>query len=115
MEPRFLVFPSFAALLTIPPGADTALIVGSTLSRGRHTAVRTTFGICTGCLIHSIASALGLSILLNGSAALFEIVKLAGALDLGWLGFQSAIPILMGLVWLIAFTMFLSRMIDGVT
>ncbi|MBS1826278.1 MAG: LysE family translocator [Acidobacteria bacterium] len=89
MEPRFWVFVGLVALLTITPGADTALVVRSTLSRGRAAALLTVAGICAGCLTHSVFSAFGLSMVLSRSAAAFDAVKFAGALYLAWLGVQS--------------------------
>lgn len=88
-DSRLWVYIGMAAVLTLTPGADTALVVRSTLSRGRKAALFTVFGICLGLLIHSIASALGLSLILSQSAAAFDFIKVVGSLYLCWLGAQS--------------------------
>jgi threonine/homoserine/homoserine lactone efflux protein len=54
-----LVFSGIAAILTITPGADTALMTKNAISRGRSAGFATVFGISLGCLVHSIASVLG--------------------------------------------------------
>jgi threonine/homoserine/homoserine lactone efflux protein len=84
-----LVFSGIAAVLTITPGADTALVTKNAITRGRTAGFATTFGISLGCIVHSIASALGLSAILASSAEAYQIVKLAGAVYLIYIGIQS--------------------------
>jgi RhtB (resistance to homoserine/threonine) family protein len=78
-----------AALLTLIPGSDTMLVIRSVLARGTHSGLITVLGICSGSFIHASLSALGLSLILVRSAAAYEVVKIAGACYLVFLGIQS--------------------------
>ena len=73
-------------LLNLTPGQDTFYIVGRSLAQGRRAGVLSVLGICSGCAVHTVAAAFGLSAILATSARAFLVVKLVGAAYLGYLG-----------------------------
>ncbi len=86
-------FPFFVAavfLLNVTPGPDTAYIVGRSIAQGRGAGMMSALGICTGCCVHTIACAFGLTALLAASATAFTVIKFAGALYLIYLGVRLA-------------------------
>jgi threonine/homoserine/homoserine lactone efflux protein len=89
MESQLLAFVGVAALLTISPGADMALVTRNAIADGRAAAQLTTLGISAGLVTWAVASAVGVAALLSASAAAFLVVKVAGAVYLVVLGTRT--------------------------
>lgn len=83
-----LAFSAAAALLTITPGLDTALVLRTAAVEGADRARLAAAGICTGCLVWGSATALGLSALLAVSRVAYQGLRVAGACYLVYLGVQ---------------------------
>lgn len=88
-DSRFVAFLVVVAVLTITPGADTLLVVKNTLRGGRNAGWATMLGIMSGCLVHALLSAVGLSVILMRSATAFHAVKICGAAYLVWIGIRT--------------------------
>jgi len=82
----FWLFLLSGLLLNVAPGPDTANIAGRSVQIGWRGGVAAAFGVATGCLVHVVAAAAGLSALLMTSSMLFGLVKWAGAAYLCLLG-----------------------------
>jgi threonine/homoserine/homoserine lactone efflux protein len=89
LDPELIAFALVAAVVTVIPGADMALVARSVLTYGRRAGYVTSIGACTGLWLHALASALGISAILMTSAEVFSWVKLAGAVYLVILGLSS--------------------------
>jgi len=81
-----LGFAIVAALLTVIPGLDTALVLRSSLTRSRSYAVATALGIQAGTMVWGIAAAVGATALLAVSEIAYQVLSVAGAVYLVGLG-----------------------------
>lgn len=104
----YWLFVATGVLLNLTPGQDTFYVLGSSIAQGRRLGVMSALGISTGCIVHTLAAAVGLSAILATSASAFIAVKLAGAAYLVYLGFRfivtpsgvtSASPAASGEAW----------------
>jgi RhtB (resistance to homoserine/threonine) family protein len=75
--------------LNVLPGPDTIYVVTRSMAQGRRAGLLSSWGLCTGALLHTFAAALGLSAVLAASAEAFTAVKLVGALYLMYLGVKT--------------------------
>jgi threonine/homoserine/homoserine lactone efflux protein len=81
-----LAFVAVAALLSVTPGAATALVVRSALRGGPREAVVTIAGNSVGVLTWATLSAVGIAAVVAASQVAFDVLKLAGAAYLVVLG-----------------------------
>jgi len=89
MDPRYVAFLALAALLTITPGPDMAVVTRATLGGGWRAGVQTSCGICLGLLAWALAAAGGIAVVVAASADAFTVLRLAGAAYLVVLGVQA--------------------------
>jgi threonine/homoserine/homoserine lactone efflux protein len=76
---RFPIFLSAAILLAVAPGPGMLYVLARTLAGGRREGMLSALGTFFGGLVHVLAAAAGISILLAQSAAAFALVKYLGA------------------------------------
>lgn len=76
-------------VLFITPGPDMSLFLAKTIEGGRRAGVASLLGASTGCLVHSVLAAVGLSALIAASQVAFGALKIAGALYLLWLAWSA--------------------------
>ena len=83
---RLILFLTAAVLLAIAPGPGMLYVLARSLAGGRREGVLSAFGTFLGGMVHVLAAALGISIILAKSAAAFRTVKYVGAAYLCFLG-----------------------------
>jgi threonine/homoserine/homoserine lactone efflux protein len=84
----FAAFLVAAIVLAVTPGPGIAYVVARTVAGGRSEGLASCVGTAVGGMLHVLAAALGLSLLLAQSATAFTLVKYAGAAYLIYLGLR---------------------------
>jgi small multidrug resistance family-3 protein len=89
MHANIPAFLGVAAFILITPGPDTALVTKNALVYGRRAGLATSFGVASGLLVWTLASALGIAAVVHASATAYEVLKLIGGAYLIWLGIKD--------------------------
>lgn len=88
---NFFLFALAALMLNITPGNDMIFVISRSLSYGTKAGIYAAFGIGLGCFVHIFASVVGLSVIIQQSEILFNIIRYAGAAYLIFIGIKSFI------------------------
>jgi threonine/homoserine/homoserine lactone efflux protein len=86
---HLLAFGLVSFVLIVIPGPNVLFVVSRSLMLGRAAGVGTAFGGQLGVYAQVAAVAFGIGALVQRSVALFSVIKLAGAVYLGYLGVQA--------------------------
>ena len=73
------------------PGPDFFLIVKQSLCQGRKISLLTSMGIGTGVIVHIFFCIFGLGIIISKSDIIFNLIIIAGALYIIYMGIQSVL------------------------
>jgi threonine/homoserine/homoserine lactone efflux protein len=85
----WLLFCAACVALALTPGPNMLLLVSRTLAQGRRAGLLTLAGTQSGLAVHIAAVALGLAALLAAVPLAYDAIRIAGALYLAWLAWQT--------------------------
>lgn len=85
----FSAFLFVSLLILIIPGPAVIYIATRSATQGRLAGIVSVLGVASGGVLHVIAAAAGLSMLLARSAAAMQYIRFAGALYLVYLGIEK--------------------------
>jgi threonine/homoserine/homoserine lactone efflux protein len=87
---------TFTFILAVTPGSTTAVVVRSTLARGRAAGFAAAAGAAVGNMTQATAAGLGLAVLFARFPSAILVLRVFGAAYLAWLGASSIIRIVSG-------------------
>jgi threonine/homoserine/homoserine lactone efflux protein len=76
--------------IIIVPGMDMVFVMANALTGGRASGLTATAGIMAGGVFHTLYAALGVGFLLHLVPELFNVLLLAGAAYIAWIGISLA-------------------------
>ncbi len=88
---RFAIFFSAALLLAIAPGPGMLYVLARSLAGGKREGALSAIGTFLGGMVHVVAAAAGVSLILARSAVVFATVKYFGAAYLCYLGIRMIV------------------------
>jgi len=78
-----------AAIIIAIPGPSVLFVISRGVVLGRRAALATVLGNCAGVYVQVAAVAMGIGVVVERSAAVYNAVKLVGAVYLAWLGVRT--------------------------
>ncbi|MCY1633201.1 LysE family translocator [Marinifilum sp. D737] len=84
-----LSFLTASVVLSIMPGPDNIFVLTESVGSGQRTGLAISLGLSLGVLVHTLAAALGLSIIIQQSALVFSVIKYMGAAYLFYLAISA--------------------------
>jgi threonine/homoserine/homoserine lactone efflux protein len=88
VEVSWLLFLLASLVVILTPGQDMLLVMSRSIGQGSRAGIVTAAGVSVGLLGHTVLATLGLGALLHASELLFQMLKLAGAAYLVYLGLR---------------------------
>lgn len=88
---KLAMFLTASLVLAATPGPGMLYVLSRTLAGGRREGILSSFGTFLGGMVHVVAAAAGLSVVLATSAVAFSVVKFAGAGYLIYLGIRMIV------------------------
>lgn len=82
------VFLAATLALNLTPGPDMLYVITRSATEGRAAGVVSALGIATGCVVHTLAVALGVSGLLAAVPIAYDVLRYLGAAYLVYLGMR---------------------------
>jgi RhtB (resistance to homoserine/threonine) family protein len=89
MTEKLLLVGGVTMLAMLSPGPDMILVMRNTLTRDRRCGGLTALGVLTGNMVHIGYCTLGIAVLLSRSPVAFNVLRVASAIYLVYLGIQS--------------------------
>jgi threonine/homoserine/homoserine lactone efflux protein len=74
--------------LALSPGPDNLYVIAQSLANGTKSGIATTFGLISGCIVHTTLLAFGVSAIIAASETLFYGLKVMGACYLLFLAYK---------------------------
>ena len=76
------------SILAISPGPDNIFVLMQSVVHGKKYGLATIIGLMTGCIVHTIFVAVGISTIIKENNTIFSVIKILGAVYLLYLAYK---------------------------
>lgn len=89
MSNELILVITLAALATISPGADFAIVTRNSINYSKNTGYMTAFGVASATWIHTFYCITGIALIISNTPTIFNLIKYCGAAYLLYIGCKS--------------------------